>query len=266
MSASSERESHFGLWCWASIVLLFLAAPILIIVIVSFGNSLFMEFPPRALSLRWYRNFFTSSEWLGAALLSLEIALPVALCATVLGTSAAIGIVRARFWGRRAFELFIVSPMIVPTIALAIGLYLILAPLGIVGTPLAIFLGHTVIATAPVVIMVSAALRTVSPTMELAARSLGASVTAAQRHVTLPLIAPAIFGGAAFAFLTSFDEAVTAIFLGGPEATTLPKRMWEGVRFEIDPTLTAVSSLLVLAAALVLLSVIAVQSTWNTRR
>lgn len=265
MSAAPEKELHLGLWCWAGIVLCFLIAPIVIVVVVSFGNSLFMEFPPRSWSFRWYINFFTSREWLRSAVLSVEIAVPVAVSATILGTSAAIGIVRGRFWGKRAFELFVVSPMITPTIVLAIGLYLVLAPLRIVGTPMAIFLGHTVIATAPVVIMVSAALRTVSPTIELAARSLGASVAAAQRYVTLPMIAPAIFGGAAFAFLTSFDEAVTAIFLGGPEATTLPKRMWEGVRFEIDPTLTAVSSLLVLTAILILLSVVGFRRVWEAR-
>jgi putative spermidine/putrescine transport system permease protein len=175
--------------------------------------------------------------------------------ATVLGTAAAIGLVRGRFRGRRALEYFFVSPMVTPAIVLAIGLYLLFARLGLVGRPDALYLGHTVLAVPLVIVIVSAALRTTDPAIELAARSLGAGYFRTLWHVTLPAILPAVVSGAAFAFLVSFDEVVLAIFLGGPTTTTLPKRMWESVRFEIDPTLTAISTLLVLIPIVLLAGV-----------
>ena len=171
---------------------------------------------------------------------------------TLLGTAAAIGITRGRFRGRRALEFFFVSPMVVPSIVLAIGLYLLLARFKMVGQPVALYLAHTVVATPLVIVIVSAALRTTDQAIELAARSLGAGYFRALWYVTVPAILPAVISGAAFAFLASFDEVVLAIFLGGPATTTLPKRMWESVRFEIDPTLTAISTLLVLIPIVIL--------------
>jgi putative spermidine/putrescine transport system permease protein len=145
--------------------------------------------------------------------------------------------------------------MVVPTIVLAIGLYLLFARFGLVGRPYALYLAHTVVAAPLVIVIVSAALRTTDPAIELAARSLGAGYLMTFWHVTLPAILPAVVSGAAFAFLVSFDEVVLAIFLGGPATTTLPKRMWESVRFEIDPTLTAISTLLVLIPIVLLAGV-----------
>src|SRR5439155_135402 len=176
------------------------------------------------------------------ALLSLRIAAVTMVLATELGTAAAIGLTRGRFRGRRALEFFFVSPMVVPSIVLAIGLYLLFARFKLVGQPLALYLAHTVVAAPLVIVIVSAALKTTDPAIELAARSLGAGYFRTLWHVTLPAILPAVVSGAAFAFLVSFDEVVLAIFLGGPATTTLPKRMWESVRFEIDPTLTAIST------------------------
>jgi putative spermidine/putrescine transport system permease protein len=226
-----------------------------IIVVVSFNASEFIQFPPRAWSLRWYRNYFEARQWIEPTLLSLRVATVTMVLATVLGTAGAIGITRGRFRGRRALEFFFVSPMVVPSIVLAIGMYLLLARFKVVGQPLALYLAHTVVATPLVIVIVSAALRTADPAIELAARSLGAGYFRALWHVTLPAILPAVISGAAFSFLASFDEVVLAIFLGGPTTTTLPKRMWESVRFEIDPTLTAISTLLVLVPVLFLAGV-----------
>jgi putative spermidine/putrescine transport system permease protein len=243
------------LWAWCVLTLIFLCAPIVIVVLVSFNATEFIEFPPRAWSLRWYRNYFGARQWLEPTVLSLRVAAVTTVLATVLGTSAAVGLTRGRFRGRRALELFFVSPMIVPTIVLAIGLYLLLARFRLVGQPLALYLAHTIVAAPLVIVIVSAALRTTDPAVELAARSLGAGYLRAFWHVTLPAILPAVISGAAFAFLVSFDEVVLAIFLGGPTTTTLPKRMWESVRYEIDPTLTAISTLLVLVPILILAGV-----------
>ncbi len=243
------------LWAYCVLTLLFLCAPIVIVVVVSFNATEFIEFPPRSWSLRWYQNYFGARQWVEPTLLSLRVAAVTMVLATVLGTTAAIGLTRGRFRGRRALEFFFVSPMVVPTIVLAIGLYLLFARFRLVGQPLALYLAHTVVAAPLVTVIVSAALRTTDPAIELAARSLGAGYFRTLWHVTVPAILPAVVSGAAFAFLVSFDEVVLAIFLGGPTTTTLPKRMWESVRYEIDPTLTAISTLLVLVPIVILAGV-----------
>ena len=243
------------LWIYCVLTLVFLCAPILIVVVVSFNASEFIEFPPRAWSLRWYQNYFSARQWVEPTLLSLRIAFVTMVLATVLGTAAAIGLTRGRFRGRRMLEFFFVSPMVMPTIVLAIGLYLLFARFKLVGQPLALYLAHTVVAAPLVIVIVSAALKTTHSAIELAARSLGAGYFRTLWHVTLPAILPSVVSGAAFAFLLSFDEVVLAIFLGGPATTTLPKRMWESVRYEIDPTLTAISTLLVIIPIVILTGV-----------
>jgi putative spermidine/putrescine transport system permease protein len=240
------------LWAYCGLALIFLCAPIVVVVVVSFNATEFIQFPPRSWSLRWYRNYLGARQWLEPTLLSLRVAAVTTVLSTVLGTAAAIGLTRGRFRGRRAVEFFFVSPMVVPSIVLAIGLYLLLARFRLVGQPLALYLAHSVVATPLVIVIVSAALRTTDTAIELAARSLGAGYFRTLWHVTLPSILPALISGAAFAFLASFDEVVLAIFLGGPATTTLPKRMWESVRYEIDPTLTAISTLLALIPVILL--------------
>ena len=255
MIESGATPGRRLLWTWCVLTLLFLCAPIVIVVVVSFNATEFIQFPPRAWSLRWYQNYFGSRQWVEPTILSLRVAAVTMVLATVLGTTAAIGLTRGRFRWRRAIEFFFVSPMVVPTIVLAIGLYLLFARFKLVGQPIALYLAHTIVAAPLVIVIVSAALRTTDPAIELAARSLGAGYFRALWHVTLPAIMPAVISGAAFAFLVSFDEVVLAIFLGGPTTTTLPKRMWESVRYEIDPTLTAISTLLVLIPIVVLAGV-----------
>lgn len=243
------------LWAFCVAVLGFLCAPILIIVIISFNATEYIQFPPRDWTIHWYVNYFTSRQWIEPTLLSVQVATATMVLSTVIGTLAAIGLVRGEFRGKRALEFFFVSPMLVPTIVLAIGTYLLFANLQLVGKPLGLCLAHTVVATPLVIVIVSAALKTCDQSIELAARSLGASYLRTLWHVTLPGILPAVISSAAFAFLISFDEVVLSIFLGGPNATTLPKRMWESVRFETDPTLTAISSILVVIPALILVGV-----------
>src|SRR6185312_6984494 len=140
-----------------------------LLVFTSFNNSPYLEFPPRALSLRWYRNFFSSAHWIDPALLSLRVALVTMVGATLLGTFAAIGLARGRFSGKRGLELFLVSPMVVPVVVMALGLYFLFSPLHLLGTPAALYLGHTVIATPLVLVIVLAGLRTTDPATELAA-------------------------------------------------------------------------------------------------
>ncbi|MBI3514824.1 MAG: ABC transporter permease [Proteobacteria bacterium] len=248
----SARLPRIVLWLFCGLVIVFLVAPILVIVIASFNGTPFLQFPPASWSLRWYVRFFASERWYEAALLSLRVAVVVTIASTALGTLAAIGLVRGRTRFRAALELFLVSPMVVPVIVMAVGLYFLLAPLRLTGSAAALVLGHTIVATPIVIVIVAAALRLSDGSLELAARSLGATWWRTVRYVTVPQVAPAIGAAAAFAFLTSFDEVVLAVFLGGPDATTLPKRMWESMRFEIDPTLTAISTLLTVVATVIL--------------
>ena len=244
--------SRILLWAAAGAVLAFLLLPLAIVVPTSFSASAYMEFPPRGFSLQWYRNYLGSRAWIEPTLLSVRVAAITTALATVVGTLAAFGIVRGRFRGRRVLEFFLVSPMIVPVIVFAIGCYFLFSRLRLIDTPAALYLSHAVVATPLVVIIVGGALRTFDRTVEQAARSLGAGYARALWHVTIPLLRPAILSAAAFAFLTSFDEVVLAVFLGGPAATTLPKRMWDNVRHEIDPTITAVASILIGASIVIL--------------
>lgn len=241
------------LWTLGAVLILFLVAPIAIVVLTSLNPSPYMEFPPAALSLRWYQNFLASPHWTGPALLSLRVAALVSVLSTVFGTMAAIGIVRGRFPGRQILEVFLLSPMVVPIVVLALGLYFLFSATHLLNSPLALVLGHTIVAMPIVIILVRAGLRTTDPAAELAARSLGANFWGALWHVTLPALRGSIAAAAVFSFLISFDEVVVAVFVGGPDATTLPKRMWESIRFEIDPTLTAISSLLTLLVIVLLL-------------
>jgi putative spermidine/putrescine transport system permease protein len=233
------------------LVLAFLALPIVLIVVVSFSSAPYLTFPPPSFGLRWYRAYFASAEWLAATGLSLGVATAVVVLATTLGTLAALGLARLPGPARTAVAALILSPLIVPTIVVAIGIYYAFSRYGLVGTPVALVLAHTCLAVPFVVTSVSASLAGFDRRLEQAARSLGATPWGAFRQVTLPLIRSGVLVGALFAFITSFDELIVALFLSGSGAVTLPRRMWDDLRFAIDPTIAAVSTLtIVLTAAL----------------
>lgn len=241
------------LWAFSLVIVTFLLAPILVIVAVSFDRSTLFEFPPQQWSLRWYEALWQSRDWREAFALSFWLATAVTALSLLIGVPAAYALVRGRFRGQRIVEFFLVSPMVVPVIVLAIALYMLFAPLGLIGRPLGLLLAHTVLALPIVIVVVGAAFRRTDRAVELAARACGASFPRAFWHVSLPAVRPALISAAAFAFLTSFDEVVLVLFLGGPKTATLPKRIWEAVKFELDPSLTAVSALLVAVTVLALL-------------
>ena len=243
---------RIALWAVSLLIVVFLLAPILVIVVVSFDQSTQFDFPPKSLSLRWYSALLQSREWREAFALSFWLACAVTLLSLMLGVPAAYALARSKFAAKRAVEFFLVSPMVVPVIVLAIALYMLFAPLGLIGRPAGLLLAHTVLALPIVIVIVGAAFRRADPAVELAARACGASFLRAFWHVSLPAVRPAILSGGAFAFLTSFDEVVLALFLGGPNTATLPKRIWEAVKFELDPSLTAISTLLVALTVLAL--------------
>jgi len=246
------RRTALGLL--AAVILLFLVLPIVIVFPLSFSSGSYLSFPPPGFSLRWYRAFFQSASWTDAAWVSVHVAVPVTLISVLLGTPAAIGLVRGTFWGKRLVNALLLSPIIVPGIIVAIGTYFVYAQYGLVGNPLALILGHTCLAVPFVVINVGSALQGVDRQLERASLSLGASPFGTFRQVTLPLIAPGILAGAVFAFVTSFDELLVALFLSGTGAVTLPRRMFDEIRYDIDPTIAAVSSLLIFATTVLMLT------------
>src|SRR5215510_12617857 len=210
----------------AGAVLLFLIAPVIIILIVSFSGADYLSFPPPYLSLRWYQRFLGTPSWRQAIVVSTQVAVLTMLFATALGLAASLALVRGRFRGKGAVYAVLLSPMIVPTIITAIGLYFFFVKLKATGSILAMAVGHTVLALPVVVIIITATLQGFDLRLELAALSLGASRVTTLRRVTLPLIAPGIVSAALFAFLTSFDELLIPLFLAGVEVQTLTVRVW----------------------------------------
>jgi putative spermidine/putrescine transport system permease protein len=230
---------------WAALVLVFLLAPVVIILIVSFSAADYLTFPPPGLSLRWYQRFFGVATWRRAIGVSVQVASLTMLFATALGLAAAVALVRGRFRRKGLVYAVLLSPAIVPTVITAIGLYFFFVRLKATGSVLAMALGHTVLALPVVVIIIAATLQGFDLRLEQAALSLGASRLTALRRITLPLIAPGILSAALFAFLTSFDELLIPLFLSGVEVQTLTVRIWNSLMLEVDPTIAAVSSFLI---------------------
>ena len=241
-----------GLWTLGGAVLLFLIAPVVIIVIVSFSGADYLRFPPPFLSLRWYHRFLGVATWRQAIGVSAQVAGLTMLFATLLGFLAALALVRGRFRGKGVIYAFLLSPAIVPTIITAIGLYFFFARMKVTGSILAMALGHTVLALPVVVIIMAATLQGFDIRLEQAALSLGASRLTALRRITLPLIVPGLLSAALFAFLTSFDELLIPLFLSGVEVQTLTVRIWSSLLLEVDPTIAAVSSFLIAVTTAVL--------------
>ncbi|MDF2809828.1 MAG: transporter permease [Microvirga sp.] len=246
--ALSARASRWTLTAAALLISFFLIFPVLIIVPVSFSAGSFLSFPPPGWSLQWYERLFSRADWLNSAWLSIWIALVVTVLSTILGTAGAYGLVRGKFPGQKILVAFILSPLIIPGIIVAIAVYFFYARLKLVGSSLAIAVAHTALAVPFVVVNVSASLYGFDRRLEQAASNLGAGALTTFRLVTLPIIRPGIAAGALFAFISSFDELIVALFIAGPTQTTLPLRMWESMRNSIEPTIAAVSVLAVLVS------------------
>lgn len=236
----------------ASFLAVLLLLPVLIVAYLSFSASSYFVFPLPGYSLRNYNDYFSDPLWINATFVSVRVALMAAGVATVLGGMLAFGLSRGGIRGRGAMVALVLSPIIMPTIVVAVATYFVLVRVGLQGTEIGLALGHAVHAIPYVVVIVVANLRDLDPTYERAARSLGAGPLAAFRTITAPLVMPALVVGAFFAFLISFDDVVYVLFLGIGKITTLPMRMWEGIRQDINPTIAAVATLQMLFAALVL--------------
>lgn len=244
----SVAPRRFPLYLFGLLAVGFLVAPLLIIIPLSFSSAQFLSFPPPSFSNQWYRVILTRPQWTDAFGFSLQVALLSTAVTLVLGLLAAVALVRGRFRFKPLLYGAILAPMIVPTIITAAALFFFFSRLHLTGNPEVIALGHSVLALPLAVIIISATLQGFDIRLEQAAISLGASPLRAFLLVTLPLISPAVVSAALFAFLTSFDELLISLFLAGPESTTLPVRIWNSVLLEVEPTVAAVSTLLILMA------------------
>lgn len=240
------------LYAWVALVVIFLVAPILIVIPMSFSGGEFLEFPPSSWSLRWYNTYIGSLDWREATLVSFRTAILTAAVSTPIGVLAAYGLHSATSARASLVRTAIMTPLILPVILIAIGTFYLYAKLNLLNTTLGLVLAHSVLAVPFVVVTVSARFEQYDFTQELVARSLGASRAGAFFRVTLPQIRAAVVTGALFAFITSFDEAVIALFISGGEQSTLTRRMFVSLRDQIDPTIAAISSILIVLSVVVL--------------
>ena len=254
-ATTPEKVGHWFLRGYVILVLLFLVAPILAIMPLSFNSETFFSYPMPGYSLKWYQDFFTNPRWQSALRLSVLLASLTTILATALGTLAALGLSRANIPFRASIMAVLISPMIVPVIISALGMFFFYSSWGLTATIPGLVLAHTTLATPFVVITVTATLTSFDKTLMRAGASLGASPATVFFKVVMPLILPGMISGALFAFVTSFDEVVAVIFIAGPEQRTLPRQMFSGIREQISPTITAAASVLIVFSTLMLVTI-----------
>lgn len=232
-----------------AVTLVFLLAPAAVVVILSFSSAEFIAFPPPSWGLRQYRTLVEAEAWLDAISLSVGLAVPTAVLSALVAVPAAYAVHRTQVPGGQLLGFLGLLSLVVPVSAYAVAMYGLYVLLGLRGTTLGIILAHTVLAFPLVLIVTSAALNRIPQELELVAMTLGASRLRAWIGITGRLLVPALITGFVFAFLVSFDEAVFINFLGGPGLVTLPKAIFDSVRFGIDPVITAIATLLMLVSA-----------------
>ena len=253
--ATDTQITHGArLWLYvlAVVVMVLLVLPTLLVIPMSFSASQYLEFPPKQWSLRWYQNYFNSTSWMQATGTSLKAGLMTAVLSTPLATMAAYGLHASRLRHARWLTMLLLAPMVVPVILIGIGVFYAYVKLKLVNTMLGLVLAHSMLAVPVVMLVVASALKTFDMDQELVARSLGASRLKAFWLVTLPQIKFSVVTGAVLAFLTSFDEIIVSLFVSGGPNSTLTRNMFNALRDQVDPTIAAISTLIVLATTVLL--------------
>lgn len=253
--ASETQITHGNrLWLYvlSGLVMIFLVAPTVIVVPMSFSESQYLEFPPREWSVRWYEHYFQSDRWISATVTSLTVAVLTALVATPLGTMAAYGLFVSNVRFAHLVFIVLISPMMVPVILVGIGVFYAYVKLKLVHTIFGLVLAHTILAIPLVLIVISSALRSYDMNQEMVARSLGATRLRAFMVITLPQIKFAVITSTLLSFLTSFDEVIIAMFVSGGDNSTLTRNMFNALRDQIDPTIASISTIMVLISSVLL--------------
>lgn len=241
------------LWIVAALIMLFLVLPVLIIVPMSFSSSRYLEFPPPGFSPQWYQAFFSNTQWVNSLKISFELAILTTILSLILGILAAEGLSKSDFRGKNTIIETFMMPMLVPGIIVGIAVYRFEAGINLSGTFSGLLIAHVLMAVPFVIRTALASLSGLNPNYELASRSLGANSFLTFLRVTVPMIKPALFSGAMFAFATSFDEIIVTQFLCGVQITTLPKRIWDGLNQQLDPTITAIAAIVIVFITAVML-------------
>ena len=261
-SFRGRRLGRYGFNAFCVAAFVFLVAPILVIVPLSFNAEPYFTFTegmlrldPDAWSLRWYEAILNDEAWSRALANSLLIGVASTVLATTLGTLAALGLASPSMQGRSLVTAVLISPMITPIIIVAVGVFFFYSGLGLGQTHAGLILAHAALGAPFVVITVTATLAGFDRTVLRAAASLGAGPMRRFFRIQLPLISPGVFSGGLFAFAASFDEVVVVLFLGGLEQRTIPRQMWAGIREQISPAILALAVFLIAFAVVVLLTV-----------
>lgn len=253
--ATDTQITHRSrLWLYALAVLLFafLIVPTLIVIPMSFSESQYLEFPPRSLSLRWYETYFNSRSWMQATATSFKAAGLTVLVATPLGTIAAYGLYNAELATARLVSLLLITPIVIPVILVGTAIFYAYVKLKMVNSLIGVVLAHSILAIPIVIMIVTSALKSFDMNQERVARSLGASRIEAFFMVVLPQIKFAILTAAVLSFLTSFDEVIVSLFVSGGENSTLTRNMFAALRDQIDPTIAAISTMMIVVTSLLL--------------
>lgn len=254
--ASETQITHGGrLWLYAVgvLVLAFLIIPTLIVIPMSFSESQYLEFPPRVWAVRWYENYFSSVEWMTATWVSIKAAFWTVLVTTPIATMAAYGLYVSNIRAARLVFVLLITPMMVPVVLIAIGVFFAYTRLKLNNTMFGLVLAHSVLALPMALIVISAGLRSYDMNQERVARSLGASRMKAFLVVTLPQIRFSVITGALLAFIVSFDEVIVALFISGGDMSTITRSMFLALRDQIDPTIASISTVMILITTTVFL-------------
>ncbi|MGA3402903.1 MAG: ABC transporter permease [Acetobacteraceae bacterium] len=249
------HRARLWLYAIAVAVLVFLLLPTLIVIPMSFSASQFLEFPPHHWSLRWYASYVASPGWMQATATSLKVAALTAVVATMLGTAASYGLFVSGLRWARLVLMLLLTPIMVPVILVAIGVFYVYVKLKLLNTLAGLALADSMLAIPLVVLVVTSALRSYDMNQELVARSLGASRLRAFLLVTLPQIRFAVLTAAVLSFLTGFDEVVIALFVSGGGNATLTRDMFNALRDQIDPTIAAISTVMIAVSSILLAAV-----------
>lgn len=245
----SEKLLRF----YVGFILMFLALPIAVVIPAAFSSDSTLRFPPKGFSLKWFENAWNTQGFWDALQLSLLIAFMATCISLVIGTLASFAIVRHKFPGKQFFEILFMTPLVFPAIVLAVALSTVLGSLGLIRNFWGLVFAHVIITVPYVVRAVSATLAEIELAYEEAASTLGANQLKTFLLVTLPMLKPGLVAGAIFSAIMSFDEFTVSLFLVGPGAMTLPLEIYYYTEFQMDPTVAAISTMLLGVTVLIVI-------------